>query len=75
MNSNIEPCENNNDGCITNETSEKSDEYIVDFNNKYRGLSVNIPSIRPLRERREEIDYNDDNLKRLLKLQCTEYEA
>ena len=67
MNSNIESGENNIDGCITNETSEQSDEDMVDLNSKYEGLSVNIESIRPLRERREEIDYNVDNLKRLLK--------
>ena len=67
MNSNIEPVENNIDECITNETSEQSDEAMADLNNKYQGLSVNIQSIRPLRERREEQDYNVDNLKRLLK--------
>ena len=67
LNSNIEPCGNNIDECITNETSEQSDENMVDLNNKYQSLSVNIQSIRPLRVRREELDYNVDNLKRLLK--------
>ena len=66
MNSNIEGFGNNIDECITNETSEQSDEDIVDWNNKYQGLSVNIQSIRPLRVRKGEKDNNVDNLKRLL---------
>ena len=66
MNSNIETVGNNIHECVTKETSEQSDEEMVDLDNKYQGLSVNIQSIRPLRERREEKDYNVDNLKRLL---------